>query len=462
MRIITTDTLTYFKSKYDKFINGLFDKLYNKMPYKTLEDFGIISTIDNGALLLKAMKECANSGKILVLHGKYPITTSIEYNASKPLRIVGSCGGYPNLTADTITQANENCNLFLSSGTTITINGLGSVIMSNVGISGESKTGNSGIVIKSFHNRFYSCSFTQLGRAISQLNGATHWLGENQYLYNYFSKCTHCFYIESGSDSEFIGNVINSFCDYGYFGTSAGCTISENHFYNKKTNVFKFFNTKIINNYFQYYMDEPAIQLDGSFGAKVSDNQFELTNANDLSSKKHIIDIKLNNACGNISICDNNVNGKNIHRISNLCFIGFTYSTKYDVPMTVHNNNTDACKYLFSESYPPYNIHGLDFKGTITSSTCTMTGEYSVNNGIVNAYVNITSTPTSTTVFQFPSPNMPFVAQAFITWNEGSKEKVQVKVDTNGQFILPGATNIKTCEVFATYMYQQKNDMLKS
>ena len=449
-----------------KDINTNLDTIFNRKPIRVLEDYGTVNDTDNGALLLKAMNSCAKNGYILCLNKKYKIASNVVYNASSPLVIIGDKGNYPNLVKNINSYDNESCNLYLEDGVTIEINSLGSTTWFGVGISGASKTSNSGFLIKSFHNKFINCSFAQLGKAIYHTSGANNWLGENQYLYNNFSKCQYCFYADDGSDSEFIGNNINSFCDYGFYGQCAGFTFSENHFYNKLENTFNYFNTKIVNNYFQNFMENPSIKLDGSFGCLVSNNQFELSSSDDLTSKKHIINIVLNSGKGNINISNNNVHGKNLHKVANLSFIGFTYTTKYDMPLTVSNNNVDCCEKIFEESYPAYNVYGLSYCGVPTSSNCTIdssVSKYYISDGICHFYAKVISTPTSDCILQFPLPSIPFVCNVTTTWSTGGgKSKSVLPIKTDGQLVFLDYATVKEMEIYATYAINQRNTMTRS
>ena len=432
------------------------NNILNFKAVRTLEDFGLVNLIDNSDLLLKAMNECANNKYILCLNKKYRIAKSIVYNGVHPLTILGTCGQCNDLTKNVNTFENESCNLYLNDNVTIEINKLGSTYWNNVGISGSGKDGSNGIIIKSFHNKFIMCNFSQLEKALFMTNqGANNWAGENQILYNNFSKCKYCMYIEGGSDSEVIGNIINSSCDYGYYGQSAGFTISLNHFYNSNTNVFTYFNTKICNNYIQVYENVPPIELDGSFGCMISNNNFELSSDNDLTDKKWIIQLYTHDGRGNIYIDGNAVHGKSYKKIKNLSFIGFKKDcVKYDNLIKLGNNNLKCCDSIFSESYPLYNIETPSFSGIPSSTTCSIdnTSKYIISNGIVTFYAKITS-PTSGFILQFPYVGAPFIADCVIRWTTSpTPEKVKVEIGTNGQLNLNGYETIKSMNIYATYM----------
>ena len=147
--------------------------------------------------------------------------------------------------------SNGMSNLVFDENCYLEINKMGSVTFKYVGFEGSGKGKKGGLILKSFRNKIINCYFARFENCISCLNGATNWLGENQTLFNTFSRCTSAYFSEAGSDSEFIGNLIHSSCDMGYNGSCSGYLITNNHFYNKKPSYFKAYNTRIINNYIQ-------------------------------------------------------------------------------------------------------------------------------------------------------------------------------------------------------------------
>ena len=319
------------------------------------------SDIDNGAKLIEAMNYCATNNKILVLNGKFNISSPIVYNGNNSLMVIGTCPNHNTLTTTTNTFEQENSNLYFSNGATLELNKLGSVTFFGVGFSSTSKENGTGIILKSFANKFINCKFNQMYKAISAEEGGINWLGENKILYCGFYNCEYGYHGTSGSDSEFIGNLIHGSCGVGFFGSCAGFTISLNHFYGKKSNEFKFFNTLISDNYIQEEIDDiPSIILNGSFGCQVVNNKFELNAGDTRTTKKSLIEIKTWSGGGNILIDGNNVHGKTITKVSNLSFIDFTPregTEVKDMPITIGTNSTRCCESYFKKNYQLYNCN---------------------------------------------------------------------------------------------------------
>lgn len=411
----------YNDGSLEKIINNtLFEGLNNKIDFNTNEISNInlqIEHINNNNIrtpqhygakgdgvtndseaLYNAIVDCANNGYILLLNGKYRVATNIVYNAWKPLTIIGSRGNYPSLTSEEFTRQNESFDIYLDDAT-IEINKMGSVTFQGVGFASSSKTSGKGILLKSFHNKFVNCAFSQMEKAIHIMKG-TNWVGENQIMFSQFFKCSYGIYVDesASSDSEVIGNVFHGTCNVGFYGSCAGFTFSLNHFYNKKSNVFKHFNTKIVDNYIQETDDEtPSIILNGSFGCMINNNNFELNNSDPRNNKMGLIGIELRAGGGNITINGNAVHGKNISTIENLAFIDMIYSsTRHDMPIHLGTNNIKCCSSILKEYYPLYN-----FKGNFTISSLELSPQggniqsqtVNVVNGIAYFHVVMDSVP---------------------------------------------------------------------
>lgn len=402
---LINETITNNKNEFDLFKNT------NGMV--TLSSLGGIKNngnVDNAEILLNAMEYCANNGKVLVLDGKYNISTPIVYKGWNSLLVIGNCPNHNSLMTTTNTYDQENTNLYFSNGATLELNKMGSVTFFGVGFSSTSREYGTGILLKSFANKFINCKFNQFYKGISAESGATNWLGENKILYCNFYNCEFCYHATDGSDSEFIGNLIHGSCGVGFYGSCAGFTISQNHFYGKKSNVFKFFNTLISDNYIQEMIDDiPSIILNGSFGCQIVNNKFELNSADPRPNKKSLIEIKTWSGGGNILIDGNNVHGKNLAKVTNLSFIDFTSRDNNgvkDMPITIGTNGISNCESYFKSSYPMYNI-----KGTISYPLETLgalggvieSHKAQVVNGICYFWVKFSSFPNYADIIKMPN-----------------------------------------------------------
>ena len=448
-------------------VNNRVDEVSSQLAHieknniKTPQQYGAKGNgeYDDSLALQNAMVDCANNGYVLFLNGKYKVSTNIVYNGWKPLTIIGTCGNYPSLTDDDVTQANESYDIYLD-GATIEINKMGSVTFQSVGFASNSKTTGTGILLKSFHNKFINCAFSQMEKAIHLMKG-NNWVGENQVLYCQFVKCTYGIYADEGvtSDSEVIGNVWDSSNDYAFYGSCAGFTFSLNHFYNKKSNYFVFFNTRITNNYIQESpIDEPSLLLDGSFGCLIGSNQFELISPDPRANKKALIAIKTRNGGGNITIDGNAVHGKNISPVENLSFIEMlpaSNGTKYDMPIHYGNNNIRCCSALLKTSYPMYNLKGslslqtmevIKMGGNIESQNTT------VVNGICYFHVIMDSIPNYADMlklqYKHSTPTTYTMKQTLKT----GETQVVNGFTTNGTISCSNYSQISRLEVFGSYV----------
>lgn len=393
-----------------KFINS------KNLPYRTLEDFGgkaNDSSFDNASALLNALTYCAQNGFILKLNKKYRIASNVNYIGSKPVTVLGNAGVYFSLTAETLSFANESANLFFDGGT-LTIGGLGSTLFFGVGISAIGKNLGDCIIWKSFHNKFLCCVFSQCNNAITLSDEYTNWNGENQVLYCQFHKTTICYNAIGGSDCEFIGNLIHSSCDRGFYGKCAGYTISHNHFYGKVPSYFDYFNTLISDNYFQEIDGQPCFILNGSFGVNINSNKFELNSVGSRATKYGLIGLQLGNGRGNITIDGNSVHGKDLTTVTNLAFIELIYSgTKYDMPISLGNNNIRGCQAFLTEAYPLYNFTGvMSFDAPPSSGVTNLktptTSSIQLINGFIHLY-NTYDTLTYADVMRIASGATPVV-----------------------------------------------------
>ena len=361
--LINQNVFNALNNKIDD-INNNFNLFKNNNGCVSFSELGGIknnATIDNSQKLLEAMNHCANNNKILVLDGKFNISAPIVYNGVNSLMIIGSCPNHNSLITTDNTYNQENTNLYFSNGATLELNKFGSVTFFGVGFSSTSKQYGTGIILKSFANKFINCKFNQFYKAISAVDGALNWLGENKILYCGFYNCEYCYHGTTGSDSEFIGNLVHGSCEVGFFGACAGFTISLNHFYGKKSNEFNFFNTLISDNYIQEIDNIPSIILNGSFGCQLVNNKFELNPGDTRTSKKSLIEIKTWSGGGNILIDGNNVHAKSISKVTNLSFIDFTSRDNNgvkDMPIVLGTNGLRCCNSYFKNSYPMYNITG--------------------------------------------------------------------------------------------------------
>ena len=419
---------------------------------------------DDSAALYDAIVDCANNGYVLFLNGKYRVSTNIIYNAWRPVTIIGSRGTYPDLTAENKTRQNESYDIFFDNGATLEINKFGCVTFQNVGFASNSKESGTGIIVKSFRNKFSQCSFSQMEKAIHIMDGS-HWVGENQILYCEFVKCGYAIYADDGatSDSEVIGNLIHGSCDVGFYGGCAGFTFSLNHFYNRRSSYFKHFNTKITNNYIQETQDEtPSIILNGSFGCIISDNNFELNNADPRTNKMGLIGIELRPGCGNLTITGNAVHGKNISAVQNLAFIDIIYTdTRHDMPIHLDGNNTRCCSAILTKYYPLYNL-----KGGITLKSLDVTklgGNISeqtvcVVNGIAHFHVIMDSIPSYANLFKINQyQGIPFQYTMIQTLKDGAKNTI-TRISTSSTISINNYAQVASVEVVGSYIVAHSSE----
>ena len=389
--------------------------------------------VDNSEKLLEAMNHCAINNKILILDGKFNISKPIVYNGGNSLMVIGTCPNHNSLISANAAYNQVNTNLYFSNGATLELNKLGSVTFFGVGFSSTSKQDGTGILLKSFANKFINCKFNQFYKAISAESGATNWLGENKILYCGFYNCEYCYHATSGSDSEFIGNLIHGSCEVGFYGSCPGYTISLNHFYGKKSNEFNFFNTSITDNYIQEIDEIPSIVLNGSFGCQLVNNKFELNEGETRPAKKSLVEIKTWSGGGNILIDGNNVHGKSLSTIENLSFIDFTSRDNNGVqnmPIILGTNGIHCCESYFKIGYPMYNI-----KGTISypmKSINPLGGtledfKVEVVNGICYFWVKFSSLPAYENIIKIPNyPGYDYMVQCRLTTKTGSIEQKSI------------------------------------
>ena len=397
------------------------------------------SSVDNSEKLLEAMNYCAINGKILVLDGKFNIANPIVYNGVNSLMVIGTCPNHNSLLVTTNTFNQENTNLYFSNGATLELNKLGSVTFFGVGFSSTSRAYGTGLLLKSFSNKFINCKFNQFYKAVSAESGALNWLGENKILYCNFYNCEYCYHGTDGSDSEFIGNLIHGSCGVGFYGSAAGFTISLNHFYGKKSNEFNYFNTLISDNYIQEEIDDiPSIILRGSFGCQVVNNKFELNDGETRTNKKSLIEIKTWYGGGNILIDGNNVHGKSLTQITNLSFIDFTSRDNNgikDMPITLGTNGIQCCESYFKNNYPLYNIKGTisyPVKNVVALGGTIETYKAEVINGICYFWVKFSSLPNYEDLLKLPNHNgYDYMVQCKLVEKDTS-QIVQKSIMTDG------------------------------
>ena len=434
------DTIDSIKLQLDTVENN-FNLFKNNNGCISFTELGGIKNngaIDNSDKLLEAMNHCAINNKILVLDGKFNISKPIVYNGGNSLMVIGTCPNHNSLLTTTNTYNQENTNLYFSNGATLELNKMGSVTFFGVGFSSTSRQYGTGILLKSFANKFINCKFNQFYKAISAESGAMNWLGENKILYCNFYNSEFCYHATDGSDSEFIGNLIHGSCGVGFYGSCPGYTISLNHFYGKKSNEFKFFNTLISDNYIQENDEIPSIVLNGSFGCQLVDNKFELNEGETRADKKSLVEIKTWYGGGNILIDGNNVHGKSLATVKNLSFIDFTSRDNNgikDMPIILGTNGVHCCESYFKIGYPMYNI-----KGTISypmDSIIPLGGtmedyKAEVVNGICYFWLKFSSLPNYEDIIKMPNnPGYEYMVQCRLTEKTGSGI-VQKTIMTNG------------------------------
>lgn len=441
-------------------VNKLIEKINNNgsLSFSQLGGIKDDMTVDNAEKLLEAMNYCSENGKVLIIDGKYRIATSITYKGWFSLMVVGSSPNHNSLLHTSNDFKTEVTNLYFTDGATLEINKMGSVTFFGVGFSSTSKEDGTGIILKSFANKFINCKFNQFYRAISCLSGASNWLGENQVLYCNFYNSEFCYYAEDGSDSEFIGNLIHGSCGSGFYGSCAGYTIALNHFYGKKPNEFEHFNTLITDNYIQESSDlTPSIILKGSFGCQLVNNKFELNSGTERAGKKSLVEIKTWIGGGNIMVHGNNVHGKDLTTVKNLCFLNLTSRDNNgvkDMPITLGLNGFRGCESVLQTNYPMYN-----FKGNVTYpiNTLNVLGgtleehKAEVVNGICYFWLKFSSLPKYADIIKMPNYNdIDYTVHCRLTANGGGT--VDKTIMTNkGKIQLSDYSNYTAGEFTGSY-----------
>ena len=411
-------------------LNNRIDNIENSLTIKTPEDYGAKGDgiTDDSEYVLLAMTECANNNYTLTLRNKYRIGNTIVYNGWKPLVITGTAPNDQSLLNEN--ESNGMANLLFDENCYLEINKMGSVTFKYVGFEGISKGANGGLVLKSFRNKIVNCYFARFKNCISCLNGATNWLGENQTLFNTFSRSTSAYYSETGSDSEFIGNLIHSSCDMGFNGTSSGYLIANNHFYNTKPSYFKAYNTRIINNYIQECILQPTIIVEPTFGCMIQGNNFELEHDENETrlSPKGLIQIISKSGYGNLTISNNSLHGRSLDPYPNLALIDMK-APVHDMPMQINDNNLINASALFTKNYPFYNVNGgvnvdnmlsrISVGGTIDTSV----SKCEVYNGIVYGVIKLTNL-TNATVLTLPNRVMGTMVTTEVKWKTSSTKNI--------------------------------------
>lgn len=435
------ERLNEFDEQFDSIENNfkLFKNNNGCVSFTELGGIKNNGAVDNSDKLLEAMNYCANNNKILVLDGKFNISKAIVYDGINSLMVIGTCPNHNSLIVTSNGYNQENTNLYFSNGATLELNKFGSVTFFGVGFSSTSREYGTGILLKSFANKFINCKFNQFYKAISPEAGAKNWLGENKILYCGFYNCEYCYHATAGSDSEFIGNLIHGSCGVGFYGGCAGYTISLNHFYGKKSNVFEYFNTIISDNYIQEENDEiPSIILNGSFGCQLVNNKFELIAGETRANKKSLVEIKTWAGGGNILIDGNNIHGKTLTKVANLSFIDFTSRDNNgvkDMPIILGTNGVHCCESYFKNNYPMYNIKGtLSYSMQSLSPLGGTIEDYKaeVVNGICYFWVKFSALPNYADIIKIPNyPGYDYAVQCKLTEKSGGGI-VQKTIMTNG------------------------------
>ena len=415
---------------------------------------------DDSDAILTAMEECASQGKILSLDGTYYVNKPIVYNGWSGLTVIGSRGNINTLVTDETVKTN----LKFGENGSLEINKMGSVSFYGVGFTGVGKgVGNALLLIKSFHNKVFNCSFSNANIGILLETGATNWLGENQILYSGFHNLEYAYKSSAGSDSDFIGNLINGHCTWGFYGSCAGYKITNNHFYSEMGCQFDIFNTNISHNYFQESKGNgellPTVTIAGSYGLNFNNNNFELNNDNARSDKKALIGIKTRNGGGNLSFIGNTVHGKSPKTVVNLALFEMLPADNgqiYDMPILYNGNSTRCLSAIFKSSYPKYNIKGTLSCNNVGISVLTGTLDESASvsevvNGIAHVYAKINGPFTFSNIARINDFNdIPITVNLFITKNDGSKE-IKTLLCTTKNIELNNYSEANTVEISCIY-----------
>ena len=343
------------------------EDIEKKQTIKTPFDYGAIGDgkADDSQALLDAMNDCSKNNYLLLIDKKIRVASNIVYSPYWSLNVRGTKGNYNGVSTTENTSFNsENCNIFFDGGS-LEINKMGSVNFYGVGFSGKNRNSDNGIIIKSFHNRFTNCSFSQFNVAISVEEG-TNWTGENHVDNCYFVKCNTCYAASEGSDSAIRNNVFHGSCEIGLLGECfSGYNITDNHFYTKQGSHIKGLNILLTGNYIQelsLYEDKPSFTIEPLFGVSITNNKFELLPPTFVRSvNRGLLGIKTKNGSGGITISNNIVTGKDNNVQPYLAFVDFIPAEDgalYDMPIFMTGNNIRPCTALTKNPYKLYNITG--------------------------------------------------------------------------------------------------------
>ncbi len=284
------------------------------------------------------MQQCLNYASInktsVQLKNKYLISNKIILNSNLPLIINGS---QPQI-GQTISGNNSSfSNFIFGSYGNIEITGTTNVTFQNVGFNGTNKC----IIIKSFRNKIINCSFNGFDNAISMESG-TNWVGENQILNSTFNTVTTCVLLNSGSDSDICGNLVDKTCDnFITGGNDAGFKIENNHDYSKYGSALNGYNVTFVGNYIDGWN---KLTITGNSGFNITGNTFlGQTPTNGVNKAIKFTASSISSGC----VCGNNMtNSANNLTNDYLYFIDIEDVTYFSY-VTVSGNNTVIAKKIF-------------------------------------------------------------------------------------------------------------------
>lgn len=326
------------------------------------------SSYDDTLVLNKAFEIAGNKKAAIQLKGQYYIKSPLTINNQTSVVCYGSKATIGTLLQE---QNNSFSNLIFTNTGYIEITGVTNVTFQNICFSGTNKA----IIFKSFRNRLLNCSFNGFDTAISVEEG-TNWNGENKIVDCTFNSVTKCIVLNSGSDGDITGCLVDSKCtSFITGGFDSGYKIENNHDYSQTGSIINGNNTQLIGNYIDGF---DKLVISGNGGFTILGNQF-LGVAPESGTHKAITFTNQNSVIsgtitGNSLICNNNDNTNEY-----LYFLDIS-APSYFSYVSISGNNIRIAKATFLggsvqkiyncniEQATQLNIFVVNNKATISSS----------------------------------------------------------------------------------------------
>jgi len=329
------------------------------------------SSYDDTLVLNKAFEIAGNKEAAIQLKGQYYIKSPLTINNQTSVVCYGSKATIGTLLQE---QNNSFSNIIFTNTGYIEITGVTNVTFQNICFSGTNKA----IIFKSFRNRLLNCSFNGFDTAISVEDG-TNWNGENKIVDCCFNSVTKCIVLNSGSDGDITGCLVDSKCtSFITGGFDSGYKIENNHDYSQTGSIIKGNNTQLIGNYIDGFN---KLVISGNGGFTIVGNQF-LGVAPESGTHKAITFTNQNSIVsgtitGNSLICDNN-NSTNDY----LYFLDITAPSFFSY-VTISGNSIRIAKatFLGATANKIYNCNieqATQLNSFIVNNKATITSSYGV------------------------------------------------------------------------------------